>query len=211
MKIGFDLWGTLIKPNPLFRERRIDLIKKYMPGDPELVSKELDAIKHDLNRVIEYSGWQPTEETILNMFTGRLNISYEDAEEFMKDYQRLALIYSPSLYDETTFEYLEKLSKLYELYLVSNTMFLTGETLSEILNRMGVEKFFKSFSFSDQMGDAKPSIKIHRLQFDYFVGDSTVADEEYANRLKSKFILINKNNQNLEDVHDIITSPIEYV
>lgn len=209
MKIGFDLWNTLIKPNPLFRERRLDLIKKYIPGEPDEVSKELDIIKHDLNRVIEYSGWQPPKEVILQMFTGRLNIDYDDAEEFMKDYQRLALIYSPILYDETTYEHLEKMSKVHELHLVSNTMYLTGKTLNEILTRIGIVNFFKTRSFSDQMGDSKPSTKIYNLQFDYFVGDTEITDGEYANRLQSKFILINKNNQNLKDVYNIITSPIK--
>lgn len=209
MKIGFDLWNTLIKPNPLFRERRLDLITKYIPGDPEEVSKELDIIKRDLNRVIEYSGWQPPKEVILQMFTGRLNIDYGDAEEFMKDYQRLALIYSPILYDETTYEHLEKMSKVHELHLVSNTMYLTGKTLNEILTRIGIADFFKTRSFSDQMGDSKPSTKIHNLQFDYFIGDTEITDGEYANRLQSKFILINKNNQNLKDVYNIITSPIK--
>lgn len=209
MKIGFDLWGTLIKPNPLFRERRLDLIEKHIPyQNAKLISEELDIIKTDLNRIIEYSGWQPPKETILNMIEGRLGISYEKAEEFMEDYQRLALIYSPELYDSNTFKYIKELASLHDLHIVSNTMLLNGETLNKILDRMKIRGFFKTASFSDQMDFSKPSIKIHNIKFDYFIGDSTVTDQVYAEKLNSEFILINKNNKTIKDVYNIITKTI---
>ena len=63
MKIGFDLWGTLIQANPQFRERKKDLYQKYF-GRTEGCEEAMQSIKKSLNDIIEHTGWQPSDKTI---------------------------------------------------------------------------------------------------------------------------------------------------
>lgn len=211
MKIGFDLWGTLIKQNPLFTERKRDLIKKYMPFDKvEKVEEVLKEVKLHLNSVIEHSGWQPTRDVIEQMIASKVVVGEDNITSFMNEYQMLAILYPPELFDENTLLSLIDLSTEAELYIVSNTMYLNGSTLLETLNQLGIKHLFKKFYFSDQQQCSKPSVHINsKDKFDYFVGDSEITDRVYANKLGSKFILVNRKDINIKttikDVHDIIT------
>ena len=211
MKIGFDLWGTLIKQNPLFTERKRDLIKKYMPLEKvEKVEEVLKEVKLHLNNVIEYSGWQPTQDVIEQMIASKLIIGEDDVVRFMNEYQMLAILYPPQLFDENTLYSLIDLSKEADLYIVSNTMYLNGHTLINVLEQLGIKDLFKKFYFSDQQQCSKPSVYINsKDKFDYFVGDSQITDRFYANKLGSKFILVNRKDINIKttikDVHNLIT------
>ena len=211
MKIGFDLWGTLIKQNPLFTERKRDLIKKYMPFEKvEKVEDALKEVKLHLNSVIEHSGWQPTREVIEQMIASKVTVGEDDIISFMNEYQMLAILYPPQLFDEDTLRSLIDINTRADLYIVSNTMYLSGSTLLEILKQLSIKHLFKAFYFSDQKRYSKPSLKINEnVKFDYFVGDSEITDRVYANKLGSKFILVNRKDINIKttikDVHNIIT------
>ena len=126
MKIGFDLWGTLIQANPQFCERKKDLFEKHFPYLPSVnFEGEMFSIKTDLNNIINDSGWQPTDELIINLLATRFETTPDKATRFLLDYQRLAIVYAPLLISPDTKQLLEKLSKgdAHELHIISNTMF----------------------------------------------------------------------------------------
>lgn len=195
-----DLWGTLIEANPKFKERKTDLFEYYSIQDGE---NKMNQIKKDFNSIIEYTGWQPDDEIILKMMAGRFEKNINICEKFLNAYQKLAEIYKPLLIDNAKW-FIDVTKNEYELHLVSNTMFLKGSTLNNILSDLGIRDDFKTASFSDQMGISKPNIQIHRMEFDYFIGDNPITDGVYSERLGSKFIQVHSNNKTLKDAYNII-------
>lgn len=207
-KIGFDLWGTLVEANPLFKERKQDLFKKHFPYSPSVnFEGEMLSIKTDLNNIINDSGWQPSDELIINLIATRFGTSGDKATRFLLDYQRLAIVYAPLLILPTTKQILENLAKKdYELHIISNTMFIKGDALREHLHFLGIGQLFKSMRFSDSVKYAKPDIRIFSSQkLDYFVGDNAHVDGTYAKKIGARFIQINTNDKTIEDAYDIIT------
>ena len=200
--IGIDLWGTLIKANPKFKERKQDLFEKYNIINGQEV---MDDIKNDLNKIIEYSGWHPKDELIIILLSSRLSKERNIIENFINDYQKLSELYSPVLIQDVEW-FLNSLKNNYELHIVSNTMFIKGKSLATILDNLGILKLFKTASFSDQMGYSKPNYRIHPREFDYFIGDNPITDGVYATKTKAKFIQIHTNNKTFKDAYNIITT-----
>jgi HAD superfamily hydrolase (TIGR01549 family) len=69
-------------------------------------------------------------------------------------------------------ETIEKLSKDYDLAIISDTGFSPGTILMELLKRNELDSYFKAFSFSDETGVSKPQKKAYEHildQFDYSV------------------------------------------
>lgn len=207
LKIGFDLWGTLIQSNPLFTKRKEDLFNIYFPnksGDEcEVI---MGSIKHDLNQVIEDSGWQPTKKIVNNLISTRMGVGSDVVDRFMEDYQRLAIIYHPTLLEKNT-DILRVLHESEEIYIVSNTMFLYSHTLTIILKKLKIYEFFSDLYFSDEQCYSKPDINIcSSRQFDYFVGDNPRTDGVYAKQLDTQFIEIyGSTDKTLKHAFDIIT------
>lgn len=207
--VGFDLWGTLIKQNPLFKERRKDLFEIYFPhlsvGKCEDI---MSSIKKDLNNVIEDTGWQPNEDIIKEMMSRRFGYQKELIGEFLMDYRRLGIVYSPLLIDERAVDLLQNLkNKGYHLYLVSNTMFFNGSTLKTIISRLKLTQFFTKFYFSDEMKYSKPDPNICGVDFDYFIGDYAKTDGGFSNNYeKTKFIhLYSTTDKTLKYAIDIVS------
>lgn len=212
MKIGFDLWETLIKPNPLFKERKKDLFDRYNLGSHDVCEFIMRQIKSDLNKIIEDTGWQPDMETICRLFATRFGKDLKDMYGFYQDYQILFQAYPPILIDPHTSDLLRQLEglkkdkKLNELIIVSNTMFINGQSLRNVLyNSLGIGERFEYMFFSDVMKFSKPNTKICQHQkFDFFIGDNPKTDGVFAQLNGAEFIQINTNNKNLKDVYDII-------
>lgn len=203
MKIGFDLWGTLIKANPEFRVRRQDLFNKHFEArDDNFYSEVMDEIKTDLNKVIEHSGWQPNDELIKTLISDKTGMPIKSVNSFMEDYQRLGILYSPVLIDVNTKDILTELSSKATLTIVSNTMFLKGRTLSKMLIHDDILNCFTYLRFSDEIKIAKPSALIS-TGFDYFIGDNEQTDGKFAERTNSQFILLNSETT-LLDAYNII-------
>lgn len=115
MKIGFDLWGTLVKPNPLFKERRKDLFDRYNMGSHDICEFILSQIKADFNKIIEDTGWQPDRQIIVQMFATRFGKSVSDMQRFYEDYQLLAELYPPQLIREDTAKLLKDIENPFQV------------------------------------------------------------------------------------------------
>lgn len=208
MRIAFDLWGTLIRANPEFRTRRVDLFQKHFPDEPvyEIYSDAMDTVKKQLNNIIEPTGWMPNAKLIRTFIAASLNTDEDSVYRFMQDYQRLAILYPPTFIDPDTPKILNWLAKDHGLYIISNTMFIEGDTLTEILKQKGVDNCFKGYAFSDNQKISKPNPAIFSYDLDYMVGDNTQTDGGFALAKNTKFIHINSNDKTLKDAYDIITS-----
>lgn len=208
MRIAFDLWGTLIQANPEFRTRRVDLFQKYFPDEPvfEIYSDIMDTVKKQLNNIIEPTGWMPNQKLIRSFIAASLNTNEDSVYRFMQDYQRLAILYPPSFIEPDTQKILSWLAKDHQLFVISNTMFIEGDTLQEILKQKDADDYFQALAFSDNMKISKPSPAIFTSNLDYIVGDNPQTDGGFAQAKNIKFIQINSNNKTLKDAYDIITS-----
>lgn len=208
MRIAFDLWGTLMCANPEFRTRRVDLFKKYFSDEPvlEVYGDMMDTVKKQLNNIIEPTGWMPNQKLIRTFIAASLNTDEERVYKFMQDYQRLAILYPPTFIDPDTPKILSWLAKDHGLYIISNTMFIEGDTLTEILKQKGVDDYFKGYGFSDNMKISKPNPAIFTYDLDYMIGDNVQTDGGFARAKNIKFIQINSNDKTLKDAYDIITS-----
>jgi len=97
MIVSIDLWGTLIKPNPLFKAVKVELVKKYFKHLNEYYILEcFEQSKKQLNLLIENTGFQPDIEVIFNVLIQKLNGAYKECSfinEFISDYQNIDIKY----------------------------------------------------------------------------------------------------------------------
>lgn len=207
MQIGFDLWGTLIKANPEFKERKRDLFIRHFPTTSINHCEEVMlGIKTELNNIIEDSGWQPPKEIIISLLATRLYQTKHSVENFLEDYQRLAIVYPPLFISDLTDDILFEISCKHSLIIVSNTMFIEGRTLRTILNNTSIGDYFSEMRFSDIESLSKPNRRIlpSSDKLDYFIGDNLKTDGKFAETKKAEFIQINSTQKTLVDVHNII-------
>jgi FMN phosphatase YigB (HAD superfamily) len=210
MKVTIDCWGTLIKASPTFKDKKVELVKKYFPSlinSDEHILKCFSDTKRTFNDIIENSGGcQPSIFYIFNYLFTKLNDGYDNFNfitKFVRDYQDLTMVDGPHLYGEETLPYLEKLSKKADLVFCSNTMFIDGNSLIDCLSRLGVTKFFKDGVFSDQIGIAKPNANMY-LCSNYHIGDNVLTDGFGAKSAGSMPIIINSNDKTIKDAYNLI-------
>jgi len=209
MIVSIDCWGTLLKGSPTFNQAKIQLVKKYFNEIYSDVSIQsaFDITKMRLNDIIENSGGiQPTSNQIFTFLFSKLMGYYTKwryLPDFIKEYQELALTHPPVIYSSDTKQVFENISKIAHIVISSNTMFVSGETLKQVLMNMGLGKLVTTFHFSDEMGVAKPN-KLMYFGSDFHIGDNYTTDLTGATLAGSKGILIHSNNKTIRDAYDII-------
>lgn len=207
MKISIDLWGTLIKSSPRFNDKKIELSRKYFGGTIEETTQRFSEIKTSLNIIIERTGWMPSEDTIIFLVCKSLDVtsrcSAQEHKMFYNEYQALALTNLPVIYDETTVEALSLLSLEHDLILSSNTLILNGSTMSIILSRLKLDKFFSQVNFSCKLGCSKPITEMYGYS-KFHIGDNVITDKLGANNAGSIGIIINTNGKKLIHAYEFI-------
>jgi FMN phosphatase YigB (HAD superfamily) len=178
-----------------------------LKDNDEHINKCFNDTKKLFNDIIENSGGcQPTVGQVFTYLFSKFNGGYHKFDflsEFIEEYQHLAYQDGPTIYSEETLEYIEKLAKEGNLVISSNTMFIRGEVLLDMISRTGLTKFFKEALFSDQLQVAKPHKKMyHGSQF--HIGDNEITDIIGANNAGSCGILINSNTKTIRDAYNFI-------
>ena len=103
------------------------------------------------------------------------------------------------------------LSKDYSLNISSNTAYIKGKTLINVLEKFELKQYFKFFIFSDEINYSKPSInffekllkncekqKINKENIIH-IGDSIEADIKGANQCEIKSHYVDKKQRKLVD------------
>lgn len=212
MVIGIDLWGTLIKSSPLFKQaKKLLLFKQYFNISPTICEEALEDSKEQLNSFITQTGLAPSEDIRMALFLNKLEVPAYNKDfntSFSEDYQKLAKLFPPEIYSKDTAQYLEKLAELGKLVLVSNTLYITGETLKIIIrgNNLDLYKYFDDFYFSSEELNSKPSPYICNKKLDYMIGDNHVVDGTFATNVGARFLQINSNDKTLKDAYEYIKS-----
>lgn len=209
MRVSIDCWGTILKSSPTFTQEKINLVKKYFPDiDNSFILSCFESTKKVFNDVIENSGgMQPPIKSIFRYLLSKFNRGYSEfyfISSFINEYQKLALQSSPILYSEETITWIKKLSLDHKLLLSSNTMFIKGKTIQEILYKNGIGDYFDKFIFSDGERLAKPHIHMY-LNSNYHIGDNPLTDGIGAENAGSIPIIINSTDLTIKDAYYIIS------
>lgn len=162
--ISFDLWGTLIKGNPIYGAKRLEFLQRFTNCRINIISEIISNIKRKHNILVEQHGVQFSSLDLYKQIIHSLNINKIDAEDLREELGKLFIEYPPillpdalSILDFCSYHNLDK-------YLLSNTLMIDGEfiriALKDILNQ------FRYKIFSDEVGVSKPNPLIFKIARD---------------------------------------------
>lgn len=216
---SFDLWLTLIKSNPLFKsEREKYLFEKHNPCGIELanVKKIIRQVDLMCNMSNEWTGQciEPLQMyAMVLQQMGHTSVKKDALRNIYADTEQIFFANLPTLYSDDTYPVLETLyNEGSQLHLISNTGYMSGKTMTEVLKRLGMMWLFKTTIFSDEICFSKPNYLAFR-QLDnritgsftdaksnvLHVGDNPFADGQGASAFGyDTFIVHSTNNTLLE-------------
>lgn len=204
--LSFDLWLTLIKSNPEFKQKRNLLFKDFFEIEHG-IEKVNEVVRHyDVlcNNINEKTGLNIDTYEIYYLILGALDVDIEKNEtdkllQFYEHTEELFLEYKPVLiYSDTQKLFEEIANQDKSMSILSNTAFIKGTTLRKLLEYYDLIDFFKFQIYSDEVGFSKPNSAIFQLVFDEInkykkiekkdvlhIGDNPIAD--YNGALKFGF------------------------
>jgi putative hydrolase of the HAD superfamily len=229
---SFDLWMTLIRSNPSFKEERTRFFydhfnhKKKSKEEILAVFRRVDLLANALN---ERTGNSLGSEELHLMVISAINDDDHsvfrglDPAKLYEEIEALQMRYPPVFFREDTPKVLRRLKQNGDagFSLMSNTAFTKGRSLRRILDRLGLEGFFDFQLYSDEEGWSKPNKKLFGLMLDRIaegrkangkeaiglkeivhVGDNERADIGVANAIGISSILLHSNGKTILDLID---------
>lgn len=208
-KVSIDLWGTLIKASPSFKQNKLPFIQKLYKDihHNEIVNAFIKTKMH-FDFIIERSGYQPSKyelwRVLLSHFSNRFP-SDEEIDILSANYNKLAIDNPPAVYSKETIPYLKMLGHTYDLVLSSNTLFLTGETLTTILSEsiLDIIEYFDTVNFSDVLHCAKPHFRMYGGS-QYHIGDNLRTDYWGPRQYSIDAFRINSNSKTIKHAYEYI-------
>ncbi|WP_316800758.1 HAD family hydrolase [Pedobacter frigidisoli] len=219
---SFDLWLTLIKSNPSFKhERSRYFFEKFNNKNKtiEEVSSIVRQVDLMVNAMNEKTGKNVDAEEMHLIVISMINdysFSFSDInlEEIYTDIEALFFEFTPMLYCENCLPVLAKIqeSQSSTVNILSNTGFIRGHTLRQVIQQLGIAPFIDFQIYSDEVRMSKPSKSFFQLMLNgicrekhpdlhladvVHVGDNPVADVLGAKSIGINSILINSNNQSI--------------
>lgn len=221
---SFDLWLTLIRSNPAFKEKRADFFHQHF----NYCNLPLDGVKHTFrqvdimcNLINEKTGKNIDADEMYLMVLSMMNngdarVWKIDIEKLYADMEALLFEHLPIAYCHRTIAVLSQLKKTTTatIGILSNTGFIKGVTLRKVLNQIGIDAYIDFQLYSDEAGMSKPNPKFFKMMLDQLnahhteidltrvihIGDNPVADIAGANAVGLQSYLINSNNVYLPDI-----------
>ena len=163
---SFDLWMTLIRSNPEFKiQRSIYFFEKLNSKKKsiEVINKIFRQVDLLCNSINEKTGKNIDSD---EMYLAVLYLINDGADSFKDiDFSQLyeemiglTLNYHPVFYSHETLEVLQTMRETegVSLSISSNTAFIKGATLREVLLNLGIGDFFDFQLYSDEINYSKP-------------------------------------------------------
>lgn len=218
---SFDLWLTLIKSNPSFKQER----NKYFFNHYNFTNKSLEEVGQvfrnvDLmcNAINEKAGGNIHAEEMYLMAISMINdysnpFTGIDVNTLYDEMEQLVFQYMPAVYCTATHKVLSSIKEKGDstIGLLSNTGYIKGRTLRTVLQHLELDQYFDFLLFSDEAGISKPNPAFFQLMLDtvsqnwnatgiaqheiVHIGDNAHADIGGATQAGIKSVLINSNNQ----------------
>lgn len=217
---SFDLWSTLIRSNPEFKVQRDSLFfERYNPKGLSLEEVRLKIREIDVqsSSLCDKVGMHNPVELIVGTILTKIGYKPVDPDviaTIVGNIQALFLTYLPFPYDSDTKSVLETLKDSgCTINILSNTGFITGETLRAALAEIGLLDCFDAEIFSDEEHISKPNpIMFKRICAAFpechgyiktgeilHVGDNPVADGGSV-RVGIPYFQINSNDRTIKDL-----------
>ena len=163
---SFDLWGTLIKSNPKFKQVRAEYFAQNFNRNGlkieevakvfENISLMCDAVDDVINIPIDAFQMYTIALQQLNY-----DISLLTQRDILAIYNVVEtnfLRHHPVLFDENTENVLKQLkSSGATLSILSNTAYAKGHSIKKVLDKLGISQYFTFMLFSDEIRISKPN------------------------------------------------------
>jgi putative hydrolase of the HAD superfamily len=216
--VSFDLWLTLIKSNPLFKQKRDELLKDFfqIPHSVEVISAKIRMWDLRFNAINEISGKNIDCDEMVLLIMADLDcdlkkINSEKLNEYYNTMEKLFFEFHPLLYEKNLLDYLKQLAdKNITMSVLSNTGFIKGSTLKKLLDVLNISPYLKFQIYSDEIYCSKPSKKAYEHVMENIkivntinissilhIGDNHNADYLGATNFGLQGALINSNNVSL--------------
>lgn len=218
---SFDLWMTLIRSNPSFKqERALYFFQHYNHTGKSLETVQQIFRNVDLmcNAINEKNGGNIHAEEMYLMVISMINDyahSFQDIDvsALYDTMEQLVLKHMPVVYCGETHKVLQRIKETGNstIGLLSNTGFIKGRTLRKILDTLELTPYFDFLLFSDEVVLSKPNPAFFQLMKDkvaqswaaetvalheiVHIGDNERADVGGAARAGIQSLLINSNNK----------------
>ncbi|KLT65496.1 HAD family hydrolase [Pedobacter sp. BMA] len=219
---SFDLWLTLIKSNPTFKlERSRYFFEKFNSKNKtiEEVSSIVRRVDLMVNAMNEKTGKNVDADEmhlIVISMINDYNFSFSEInlEQIYADIEALFFEFMPLVYCENCLPVLAKIqdSRSSTVNILSNTGFIRGHTLRQVIQQLGIAPFIDFQLYSDEVRMSKPSAGFFQLMLNgicrkthpdlqlsdvMHVGDNPVADVLGAKNIGINSMLINSNKQSI--------------
>lgn len=219
---SFDLWLTLIKSNPLFKEQRA----RFFHSEYNFQRKSLDEVtlifrQVDLlgNAINERTGKNIDADELYLMVISMMN-NYDiirveiDLDGLFIKMESLLFDYMPMLYSDETSDVLHRLKEQSQatFSILSNTGFIRGQSLRRVLAELKIADLFDFQLYSDETGLSKPNKELFELMLKEIttlkkqeidlksivhIGDNPVADIAGGMAIGIETLLINSNQKSI--------------
>ena len=216
---SFDLWLTLIKSNPLYKKERVKFIYNHYNFSRNTIDEISSVIRQvDLmcNQVNESAGKNlDSQEMYLMVFylLNGSNFDYKslDLSKFSLDMSNLVRKYPPVLLNNDVIPTLKGIKDSGKtINILSNTGFIKGKAVNEILSGLEINHFFDFKIYSDEEDLSKPNPALFDVLVEnvktlhndanfklldiVHVGDNIIADIQGAQNIGLSAFLIHETN-----------------
>lgn len=216
--ISFDLWLTLIKSHPEFKERRAKFLKKEFNPFGYSVMTIMEIVQTTdkvCDRLNEITGKKVPTEWMYRRILQKLGYDpnsvpddvYTDIKLKVND---LFMKYPPAFLNESIHPMLHSLrNEGYRLNISSNTGFIEGTTIVATLKNLSIFEYFEFCIFSDEISASKPSSGFFDKVYEktgsekwevLHIGDNYKADYEGALKYGFKALHINDQQYTINDI-----------
>ncbi|TKC06550.1 HAD family hydrolase [Pedobacter polaris] len=216
---SFDLWLTLIKSNPKFKQERtlyfyehFNLQNKSI-NEVATIFRQVDLM---INAINEKTGKNVDADEMYLMVISLINdyqfpLQEVNLEILYQQMEELLLANMPILYCEDSIDVLSTLKNQNKssINILSNTGFIKGKTLRKVLAHLNIDQYIDFQLYSDEVRMSKPNNNFFQLMLDSIdknihpelklnevihVGDNPLADVGGAEAVGIKSMLINSNH-----------------
>lgn len=215
---SFDLWLTLIKSNPTFKQERTKYFFSKFNSKNKSIDEVTSIFRHvDLmvNAINEKSGKNVDSDEMYLMVISMMNdFSFDYSEVDLRlldaEMENLLLTHMPLLYCNNCLPVLSKIKEENSTTnILSNTGFIKGKTLRKVLNHLELDQYIDFQLYSDEVRMSKPNSAFFKLMLNtvnqhkksalaleqiIHIGDNPIADVNGAKAVGIKSLLINSNN-----------------
>jgi len=222
---SFDLWLTLIKSNPTYKQERVQYFYKNFNGKHKRIEEIAITFRQvDLmvNAINEKSGKNVDADEMYLMIISMIN-DYDfnfrdiDLQALDHDMEQIIFAHMPKLYCDDCLNVLAKIkeSGKSSTNILSNTGFIKGKTLKKVINHLGIGQYIDFQLYSDEVRMSKPSTGFFQLMLDTIdrtkhpelqlkeiihIGDNLHADVRGAEAMGINSMLINSNNLSISNL-----------